>query len=479
MILLNLFAVSDISVCEPTSHLVPANLPSHSPVTVFDEDKPIAASGTYNIEFLATELSGQTLTRSLSLQGEELDNAGLFEGSAVGDFRQHSESFSVGTESALGTVHRPKKIHLVAGKRKPFLKQNSSPESQRPNSSASTPEIKKQAKPQTATPSGSFKAEEEGEGSAAWSPGGTLQETRKTCRGPAPLFPEENTQPSQEESLVISALPVCQEEITLPGFVTGKEESPVPPNSTYRWDPDNFENIDPFKTGGSKIANSPVLSRKDPVCAPVDTPSTSPCVFAVEVCPAASLEVITNPEEQPITPKRQSVRLEFDYSEESVEASHQASPQPKKVGKKPGGKMPLRKPKLGLRKATPTQVEQLDNNPPAPHNGNEEEILIPKASYNFEPDNWEDPKFNPFISKTSISNSPKLSRPSYNFDPNNFDGSVDPFKSSNKIANSPPKASASFELSTNDYDNENDNIGELEDQNQNKPAKKKKTPIKS
>uniref|UniRef100_A0A3Q3NAI8 Transforming, acidic coiled-coil containing protein 2 n=1 Tax=Mastacembelus armatus TaxID=205130 RepID=A0A3Q3NAI8_9TELE len=143
--------------------------------------------------------------------------------------------------------------------------------------------------------------------------------------------------------------------------------------------------------------------------------------------------------------------------------------------------MPLRKPKLGLKKAPPVQTEQLDNDPPAAHNGNEDEIPIPKASYKFEPDKWDDPNFNPFSSKRAVANSPTLSRPSYNFDSNDFDDTVDPFRSSNKIANSPPKASASFELSSNDYDNENDhdNIGELEDQNQNKPAKKKKTPIKS
>uniref|UniRef100_A0A673A216 Transforming acidic coiled-coil-containing protein C-terminal domain-containing protein n=1 Tax=Sphaeramia orbicularis TaxID=375764 RepID=A0A673A216_9TELE len=144
--------------------------------------------------------------------------------------------------------------------------------------------------------------------------------------------------------------------------------------------------------------------------------------------------------------------------------------------------MPLRRPKLGLKKAPAAQTEQLDNPPPT-QNGNEEEIPISKGSYNFEPDKWDDPNFNPFSSKKGIANSPKLSRPSYSFDANNFDDSIDPFKSSNKMANSPPKASASFEVSANDNeadnDNDNDNIAELEDQNQNKPAKKKKTPIKS
>uniref|UniRef100_A0A667XN24 Transforming acidic coiled-coil-containing protein C-terminal domain-containing protein n=1 Tax=Myripristis murdjan TaxID=586833 RepID=A0A667XN24_9TELE len=180
--------------------------------------------------------------------------------------------------------------------------------------------------------------------------------------------------------------------------------------------------------------------------APIPTPPESPPVPAVEPPhhdpPAAHKETITNPEEQPIVTKRQPVRLEFDYSEENSEASHQASPP---------------KPKLGLKKAPPAQTEQLDNDHPAVPNGNEEDMPIPNVSYNFDPDKWEDPNFNPFTSKKGIPNSPKLSRPSYNFDPNNFDDATDPFKPSNKMANSPPKASASFEVPANDNDIENDN----------------------
>uniref|UniRef100_A0A3B4T6M3 Transforming acidic coiled-coil-containing protein C-terminal domain-containing protein n=1 Tax=Seriola dumerili TaxID=41447 RepID=A0A3B4T6M3_SERDU len=457
--------------------------PRHSPSGTFDENKPIAASGTYNIELFAPDSASHTLTRSLSLQGGELDSSGLLDGSTTGGFRPHSESFSVGTESAPGTLHRPKKVRPGSLKKKPLLRQNSNPESPRPASSSSTPEIKKRAKPRTGSP---LQAQEEAEaGSATPSPGGTLRRTRKSRVETPPPLPEETNHTCQEESLVIPALPLCHEETPLPGSPTGKDESPIPPSASYKWDPDNFENIDPFKTGGSKIANSPVLGRKDPVCDPIATPIESTPVPAVEPShpsPTAPLdEPVTDPEEQPIIPKRQSVRLEFDYSEESSEASHQASPPPKKVGKKPGAKMPLRKPKLGLKKAPPAQTQQLDNDPPATHNGNEDEIPVPKVNYNFEADKWDDPNFNPFTSKKTMASSPKLSRPSYSFDPNNFDDSIDPFKSSNKMANSPPKASASFELSSNDYDNDNDNdnIGELEDQNQNKPAKKKKTPIKN
>ncbi|XP_030603393.1 transforming acidic coiled-coil-containing protein 2 [Archocentrus centrarchus] len=475
--------VADTSVTDPASDLTIAEPLCHSLSSAFDENKPIAASGTYNIDVFAADSTSHTLTRSLSLQGGELDSSGLLDGSASGGFRPHSESFSVGTESAPGTLRRPKKVRPGSVKKKPLLRQNSNPESPRPDSSSSTPEIKKRAKPQTASPLQAQEGTEEG--SATPSPGGTLRRTRKSRVETPPPLPEETNHTTQEESLIVPVLPLCQEEIPLPDTQADKDESPIPPSASYQWDPENFEKINPFKTGGSKIANSPVLGRKDPVCAPISTTPESPPLPAEEPHhpspPAPIREPITNPEEQPIIPKRQSLRLEFDYSEESGEASHQASPPPKKLGKKPGAKMPLRKPKLGLKKAPQAQTEQLDNNPQATQNSNEDEILVPKTSYNFEPDKWDDPNFNPFSSRKGIANSPKLSRPSYNFDANNFDDSIDPFKSSNKMANSPPKTSASFELSSNDNDNENDNdnLGELEDQNQNKPAKKKKTPIKS
>ncbi|CAG6017539.1 unnamed protein product [Menidia menidia] len=459
------------------SDFAKADSPSHSSTSAFDENKPIAASGTYNIEVFAVEPTSHTLTRSLSLQGGELDNTSLLDGSESGGFRPHSESFSVGTESAPGTLRRPKKVRPGSVKKKPLLRQNSNPESPRPASSSSTPEIKKRPKPRTASP---LQAQEETEGgSPTLSPGETLRRSRKSRVETPPPLPEETSHTSQEESRTVPALPLCQEELPLPASLTDTDESPIPPSASYKWDPDNFENIDPFKTGGSKIANSPVLGRKGPICGPISSPP-APTEKPHHSSPPPPLEEpITNPEEQPILTKRQPVRLEFDYSEETCEASHQASPPLKKVVKKPSGKMPLRKPKLGLKKTAPAPVEQLDNSFPA--NGNQNEIPPPKASYNFEPDKWDDPNFNPFGSKTSISNSPKMPRSSYNFDSNNCEDSTDPFKSSIKMAMSPPKAHASFEVSSNDYDNENDNdnIGELEDQNQNKPVKKKKTPLKS
>nr|XP_057915202.1 uncharacterized protein tacc2 isoform X4 [Doryrhamphus excisus] len=460
--------VKDITLKDSSSGLT-SDLLSHSTSTVFDEDRPIAASGAYNFEHFASESPSQPLTRSLSLQGEELDTTGLSDGSVTKGFRPHSESFSVGTESAPGTLRRPKKVRTGSVKKKPLLRQNSNPE--RPSSTSSTPELIKRPKPQTVT-------QEVEEGSSiTTSPTGTLRKTRKIPVDTPPPLPEENNHTEPEKSLEAPALPLCQEENHLSSSPPITEDLPIPPRASYKWDPDNFDCIDPFKTGGSKIANSPVLGRKAPVCVLNASPPESPPISAVkEPPPAAPTEELPfNPEEQPILPKRESVRLEFDYTEDNCEASQTASPPLKKVGKKPGAKMPLRKPKLGLKKAHLAQIEQLDNDLPATLNGNEEEIPISKGSYHFESDKWEDPNFNPFSTKAHISNSPKATDPAYSFD---FDDSIDPFKSTNKMANSPPRASSSFESSNEDVEND-DNIGELEDQNQNKPAKKKKTPIKS
>ncbi|XP_060781976.1 uncharacterized protein tacc2 isoform X2 [Neoarius graeffei] len=460
--------------------------PSRSVSIVFDEDKPIASSGTYNLDHILSSepisapafdlgsagLESRTpLTRSLSFQSGELDS------SSPGDkpageasnksIHPRSESFSVGTGSAPGTLRRVKKPRPGSLKKKPLSRQNSNPESatSRSVSSSSTPEVKKKGQPLTESP---LQTEEEKEyppasPSPSPSPAGTLRRTRIKSRVESPPPVLEESSPAQAP---VAAK--AQEEI-LP---VPEEDSPIPPSATYKWDPDNFENIDPFCTGGSKLANSPVLGRKSdfiPAPDPTPIPTEEP-----PAAPASPSEKAFNIEEQPIT-KRQSVRLEFDYSEESGDTPQDSPLPPRKLGKKQGAKMPLRKPKLGIKKA-PQQTEQLHSTPAAVHLNDNDDIPIPKASYNFDPSNWDDHNFNPFSSGKAIPNSPPQSRTSYNFDPDSFDDSIDPFKTSIKIGNSPPKA-ASLEVSSNE--NENDNVDELEDQNQNKPAKNKKKTLKS
>uniref|UniRef100_A0A8K9X3P1 Transforming acidic coiled-coil-containing protein C-terminal domain-containing protein n=1 Tax=Oncorhynchus mykiss TaxID=8022 RepID=A0A8K9X3P1_ONCMY len=142
--------------------------------------------------------------------------------------------------------------------------------------------------------------------------------------------------------------------------------------------------------------------------------------------------------------------------------------------------MPLRKPRMGLKKAVQPPCEPLDNSLIP------DDIPVSKPSYNSDPAQWDDPNFNPFGSNSGIPISPELNKPSYSFDSDTFNESaVNSFKgSSNRTAAFPPKAasgSASFEVSANDdeVDNDNDEVRELEDHSQNKPAKTKKKPIKS
>ncbi|XP_073689965.1 uncharacterized protein tacc2 isoform X3 [Garra rufa] len=469
---------ADISASEDQEPNQPQP-PSRSPSTVFDEDKPIAASGTYNLDHLIAndpfaEGSGPSsrapLTRSLSLQSGELESPGDKSSGGTCDKPIHprAESFSIGTESAPGTLRKVKKPRPGSLKKKSLSRQNSNPEHSSPKtvSSSSTPEEKKRGKPPAES---SLQTQERNScsPSPSPSPAGTLRRNRIKSRVESPP-------PLAEEITTSSISTQLQPDLPDPVFEAPTfpdEESPIPPSASYKWDPDNFENIDPFCTGGSKVANSPVLGRK------ADFKSVSDTTAAVKEPRAASpaKEQPINIEEQPI-PNRQPVRLEFDYSEDSGEAPR-STPPPKNLGKKPGAKMPIRKPKLGIKKAPPPQTEQLDNAPVPALSNDIDDMPISKGSYNFDPSKWDDPNFNPFSSSTGVPSSPRLSRESYSFDPDSFDDSTDPFKSS-KMGNSPTKA-ASFDKSSNDNENENDNIVELQDHNQNKPSKNKKKPLKS
>ncbi|XP_071247453.1 uncharacterized protein tacc2 isoform X3 [Salvelinus alpinus] len=491
---------------------------------VFDEDKPIAASGAYNLDQLiaaaaaaAEAQSRSTLTRSLSLQAGELDGSGPLDsvGSSlsIGDSRPLAEAFSIdgGTESAPGTLRRPSKKGPLrpAGslKKKPLLRQSSNPESPQPPSSGVTPELKKSSRaaspllgPEDQEVGGA--TTDSGPASATPSPGGTLRRTRKPrVESPAPLIEETNhTSPETDNQPIPTPTPVPTQAISIPlrqedtpipvpeaPLPASEGSSPIPPSGAYKWDPDNFEDIDPFNTGGSKVANSPPLGRKGVANSPplgrkgVTASIAHKTVTPVSSPPPVSTEEPARPSTSPPIRTSGAVRLEFDYSEETLEEPPKASPPPKKLGRKPGSKMPLRKPRMGLKKAVQPPSEPLDNTPATVPG---DDIPIHKASYNFDPAQWDDPNFNPFGSNSEIPVSPKLNKPSNRFDSDTFDESAAFKSSSNSMAASPPTAasgSASFEVSANDneVDNDNDNVGELEDHNQNKPSKTKKKPIKS
>ncbi|XP_069913211.1 transforming acidic coiled-coil-containing protein 2 isoform X21 [Oryctolagus cuniculus] len=132
--------------------------------------------------------------------------------------------------------------------------------------------------------------------------------------------------------------------------------------------------------------------------------------------------------------------------------------------------MPLRRPKM---KKTP---EKLDNAPASPTSSPAEPSDIPmaKGTYTFDIDKWDDPNFNPFSSTSKMQESPKLPQQSYTFDPEACDESVDPFKASSKTPSSPSKSPASFEIPASAIE-----AGAMDGDGLNKPAKKKKTPLKT
>uniref|UniRef100_A0A8D0SPT1 Transforming acidic coiled-coil-containing protein C-terminal domain-containing protein n=1 Tax=Sus scrofa TaxID=9823 RepID=A0A8D0SPT1_PIG len=417
----------------------PFRPPSHSFSAVFDEDKPIASSGTYNLDFDNIELvddfqaleprssdpkhqdckatsrrkstdsvppSKSTLSRSLSLQASDFDGAscpGNPEAAAPAP-----EAYSTGSSSASSTLKRTKKPRPPSLKKKQTTKKP--PE---------TPPVKEtQPEPAEETHIAS-------------------EETRTS---------ETKTEAAKAEG----AAPASSEETHL--------ESAAVPKAACPLDSEGAEGAIPPASGGGRVQNSPPVGRK------TLPPATAP--EAAEVTPSESGE-----QEDPPA-KGLSVRLEFDYSEDksSWDPQQENPPPTKKIGKKPVAKMPLRRPKM---KKTP---EKLDNTPASPTRSpaDPNDIPLAKGTYTFDIDKWDDPNFNPFSSTSKMQESPKLAQHSYSFDPDACDDSIDPFQACSKTPSSPSKSPASFEIPASAVE-----ASGADGDGLNKPAKKKKTPLKT
>ncbi|XP_032464170.1 transforming acidic coiled-coil-containing protein 2 isoform X5 [Phocoena sinus] len=417
----------------------PFRPPTHSFSSVFDEDKPIASSGTYNLDFDNIELvddfqtleprssdsknqdckvssrrkstdsvpiSKSTLSRSLSLQASDFDGAscsGNPEAAAPAP-----DAHSTGSSSASSTLKRTKKPRPPSLKKKQTTKKP--PE---------TPPVK------------------------------------ETQQEPA----EESPDPSEENRIAETKTESAKTEGSGPAL---SEEAPVEPAAVPKaacpLDSEGAEGAIPPASGGGRVQNSPPAGRK------TLSPATAPEV--VEVSPLDT----GGQEDSPA--KGLSVRLEFDYSEDkgSWDTQQENPPPTKKTGKKPVAKMPLRRPKM---KKTP---EKLDNTPASPTRSPAEpnDIPIAKGTYTFDIDKWDDPNFNPFSSTSKMQESPKLPQQSYNFDPDACDESTEPFKTCSKTPSSPSKSPASFEIPASAIE-----ANGVDGDGLNKPAKKKKTPLKT
>lgn len=197
------------------------------------------------------------------------------------------------------------------------------------------------------------------------------------------------------------------------------EDAPLPAKGSYSFDFDNLDSINPFQTGGSKIQNSPVIGRK---VSQEDTPAEENKPVSVVDVPEVAQELPVQPEVKPtaaVAPmsantaqpaaaesqpadlpvKEGPVKLEFNF-DDGTEVKKK--PPPKKFGKRPPGLKPkavsdVKPPKEAAVKADAVDVD---------------DVPVPKSSYTFDFDKFDDPNFNPFGTKSSMNNSPMCSKKS-------------------------------------------------------------------
>nr|XP_033798953.1 transforming acidic coiled-coil-containing protein 2 isoform X3 [Geotrypetes seraphini] len=416
-------SATDVSQAESVDEN-PFRPPSRSFSAVFDEDKPIASSGTYNLDFegpvdpfLSSPLdpdspvafdskvkarrkssdslpvSRSTLSRSLSLQASDFENS-----SCLGSSEASITSVdipSTGIESAPSTLKRTKKA------RPPSLKKKQT-----------TKKSEETKEPPVETSNIGLQVEESATADTV-----PEAETKPTCTDVLEI-PESNSKLSVEPSPSLSS------------------HSPHPPVS----ETDSIRHT------------SPLTTRRN-----------------VSPPPAAEvLEVIPPDTEGPdnISVKGQAIRLEFDYSEDKEDVQEKSHTS-KKLGKKPTAKMPQRKPK------TKKVAERLDSDPTMSAKLPIDSIDMPisTGSYTLDIDKWDDPNFNPFSSGGKMQASPRLANSEHKTE---TEDSNEVFKPSPKESSSLSKASASFEIPSSTSET-HEHEGEMPT----KSAKKKKTPLKT
>ncbi|XP_072883768.1 uncharacterized protein [Hemitrygon akajei] len=408
---------------------------SESASIVFDEDKPIASSGAYKIDFDSLDVL-DSLTPS---------SPGKTEGSEPGK-QANEKSLHTLTTSSPPTPQSPPFSRKPAGTTDVGSTEDVAKTLQAEAfsiASDSAPSVKKK-KPRPLSIKKKTKSEKPAEKPAetpAEKPTETPTTTEAQTRSTGPKANKE--------------LSIAESSCTSLQSSTDLQESPIP-HLAIGSDQDSISELNPFASGDklqtlpkaqSESENFPVaLKELDKITTESSIVSDSPAVG-------------------------HAVRLEFDYSEDkdSFETDLEKKPVPKKFGKKSGGKMPLRKPKLGTKKAPP--AEKVDSVPSSYSSADPDDIPIPKSTYSFDPSKWDDPNFNPFSTNVQVPNSPKLPRASSSIDVDNCESSADPFKSSTNISGSPSHSPASFEV--------NDDTGASEGDSNNKSSKKKRLPLKT
>nr|XP_019940730.1 PREDICTED: transforming acidic coiled-coil-containing protein 3 [Paralichthys olivaceus] len=239
--------------------------------------------------------------------------------------------------------------------------------------------------------------------------------------------------PAVEEQDLCTATPKEQPAETSPNVVQDKklavfvEDAPLPSKGSYSFDFDNLDDVNPFQTGGAKIQNSPVLGKKLPEnIPPIEEPQVkenqpADIVHVPEVAPklppqpdvkpiAAVIPIPTNPAKPPSAESQPDavplmelpIKLEFNFDDGS---EVKKKPPPKKFGKRPpGAKSTEEKSVSDVKTKKETSVK--------PNVSDVAEVPVPKSSYSFDFDKFDDPNFNPFGTKTGINNSPTCSKKS-------------------------------------------------------------------
>ncbi|XP_061898172.1 transforming acidic coiled-coil-containing protein 3-like [Entelurus aequoreus] len=235
---------------------------------------------------------------------------------------------------------------------------------------------------------------------------------------------------SADSSVVIMTLPAMEQEsrsatpdVPAKTYPNGNlnepleslvEDAPLPSKGSYNFDVDNIDLIDPFKTEGSKIQNSPVLERKSTddqemkQIHPVDL--EVPEVFQempVHVCvkPIATVAPIPSDgqgaeSKAPPTAasaKQGPIKLDFNFDD-----GGEVKPKtpPKRVGKRPSGLKP--NDNESDLKAPGELVEKCMA-------GGDADVGALKAVYSLDFEKLDDPNFKPFGTTSNITNSPKSS----------------------------------------------------------------------
>ncbi|XP_017266373.1 transforming acidic coiled-coil-containing protein 3 [Kryptolebias marmoratus] len=192
------------------------------------------------------------------------------------------------------------------------------------------------------------------------------------------------------------------------------EDAPLPAKGCYNLDFDDLDAINPFQTGGSKIQNSPLPERKvsnDDAPAEESKPVDVEVPTAAEELPVQDVKPVLTaapaaddpadppaPESEPADAPVQeaSVKLEFTFGDGG---DVKRKPPPKRFGIRPSALKPKEEKSTSEVKASKE----------APVKPDVADIPLPKGSYSLDSGKFDDPYFNPFGTKTNITNSPKCS----------------------------------------------------------------------